>query len=277
MTKFDKIYKEILRNIIENGAEEFHGRTAKNVMSLPGVCFSVDLEKDGFPLTTLREISVRSFIAEQVWFLQGGKDTSFLRKFTKIWDLFTEPNGEVAAAYGWRWRKAFNRDQLWWAISLLKTDPSSRHGVVVTWDPREDGYGGKEKKNVPCPFAFTINIIGGRLHMQNMVRSNDMVLGFPFDVAGFALLQCILAQEIGVKPGVYTHFISNAHIYEDHYAAAREIIARENIHEKISISLPLDTLKKAESKEMSLVEDISSRVRRQYNPMPKIAGLKISI
>jgi thymidylate synthase len=158
---------------------------------------------------------------------------------------------------------------------LLKKDPSSRHGVVVTWDPSSDGLGGTSKGNVPCPYTFTVNIIGGRLNMMNVVRSNDMILGFPHDVAGFALLQCILAQELGVEPGVYTHIIANAHVYDIHYEAAKEMISRKLDVPKITIQLPANSYQRAEARDTSLVEEINDALVAQYEPAERIKGLKI--
>ena len=276
MTKFDSLYKEILARIVKDGVREVNTRTGHEVAALPGVHFSIDIEKEGFPLLTLRKIPVKMFVAEQIWFISGArKPADFLRDFTKIWDMFTNPADVVTVAYGYRWRKHFGRDQLGLLMQHLKKDPTSRHGVVITWDPASDGLGGTIKKNVPCPFAFTVNIIGGRLNLHNIVRSNDMVLGFPSDVAGFALLQCILAQKLGVKVGVYSHSISNAHMYDNQYAAVTEMLERTNDHPAINVVLPKNSFDRAERKDTKLVEEISASFASQYNPLPAISGLQI--
>jgi thymidylate synthase len=216
------------------------------------------------------------FVAEQVWFISGArKPADFLRDFTKIWDAFTNPADTVTVAYGYRWRKHFGRDQLGLLVKHLKEDPTSRHGVVVTWDPAGDGLGGTLRKNVPCPYTFTATIIGGRLHFHNIVRSNDMVLGFPSDVAGFALLQCILAQKLGVKPGVYSHSISNAHIYDNQYDAVKELTARKSKQKKVAVELPKHSYDRAEKKDHKLVEEIVSTIVGQYEPLAPIGGLQI--
>ncbi len=276
MTKFDEIYPGLLKKIMEEGIEETNERTGHKTKAIPGLTFSLDIEKDGFPLLTLRKIPIKMFVAEQVWFISAGrKPEEFLRDFTKIWDGFTNPGDVVTVAYGYRWRKHFGRDQLGLLIALLKKEPSSRHGVIITWDPSSDGLGGTAKKNVPCPYTFTVNIIGGKLHLHNIVRSNDMLLGMPADVAGFALLQCILAQELGVTPGIYTHSISNAHIYDIHYDAANEMISRKNDHKKVVIHLPANTFQRSEKRDRELVEEISSDIMSQYTPMDPIPGIKI--
>jgi thymidylate synthase len=276
MTPFDTIYQNLLKDIMKRGIAEKNARTGHETKALPGLTFSIDISKEGFPLLTLREIPIQLFVAEQAWFISGSrKPADFLRQFTKVWDIFTNPGDVVTVAYGYRWRKHFGRDQLKLLVSLLKKDPSSRHGVIVTWDPSADGLGGITKKNVPCPYTFTVNIIGGKLHLHNVVRSNDMILGFPHDVAGFALLQCILAQELGVQPGIYTHTISNAHIYDIHYPTAKEIISRKNTHKKVSLTLPQKSFSRAEKKDITLVKEITTSFKKQYKPAPAIKGLKI--
>ncbi len=278
MTKFDQVYKDLIRKILDEGIEELNVRTGKKTKALPGITFSIDLEKDGLPILTLRKNPLKSPIAETLWFISGSKKPDeFLRKFTKMWDPFLESDGTLAAAYGWRWRHAFGRDQLDALVKLLTADPSSRHGVVVTWDPREDGYGGIPKKNVPCPYTWTVNIIGGRLHLHNIIRSNDMMLGCPFDTLGFSLLANILAQKLGVRPGIYTHSISNAHIYDNHYEGAKELVSRTNDHTNIMLKLPENAYDRACNMDEALVPEILEPLMAQYNPLPQIEGLSIAV
>ena len=278
MNTFDSLYQTIIKNILENGHRDINERTGAETAALPGISFSIDIEKDGFPLLSLRKIPIKMWIAEQIWFISGEqRPDHFLQKYTKIWDLFTEDDGTVAAAYGYRWRKHFGRDQLEELVQLLEKDPSSRHGVVVTWDPGDDGLLGKKKKNVPCPYTFTVNIIGGRLHLHNIVRSNDMILGLPADAAGFALLQMILAQRLGVKPGIYTHSISNAHIYKNHYDGAYEMIGRENMQEALHFSLPENFYERAKEQDDTLVSELFQTIKKIYQPQAKIEGLSITL
>ncbi len=280
MTTFDIIYKNLIKKIMEDGIEELNERTGHKIKILPGLTFQTDIGKDGFPVLTLRKNPIRSPIAEQVWFITGDKDTEFLRKYTKMWDEFIEEDGTITSAYGYRWRHHFKRDQLDQLIKHLTEEPHSRQGVVITWDPSDDGLYGKGlkatyKKNAPCPFAFTVNIIGGRLHLHNIIRSNDMMLGCPFDTFGFSLLMCTLAQKLGVKPGIYTHTISNAHIYDTHYEGAIELIKRENDHPNIYPILPNNIYDRAEKKDETLVDEIFQSFKPFYNPSEPIEGLDI--
>ncbi|MBW3569007.1 thymidylate synthase [Candidatus Parcubacteria bacterium] len=273
---FDLIYQDLLGKILNEGTREVNARTGHETAASFGLNFSIDIEKDGFPLLTLRKIPLKLFIAEQIWFISGArKPEIFLRNFTKIWDDFTNPGDVVTVAYGYRWRRHFGRDQLGKLVELLAKDPSSRQGVVITWDPASDGLGGVSKGNVPCPYTFVVNIICGRLHFMNVVRSNDMILGFPHDVAGFALLQVILAQKLGVKPGIYSHTIANAHIYDTHYSAAEEMIRRKVSAKKIKVVLPEKSYQRAQSKDTKLVVEIFDNINQQYRPKEAIKGLKI--
>ncbi len=278
MAHFDLLYQNLLRDIQEHGIQDVNKRTGHETKAIPGAQFSIDLEKEGFPLLTLRKIPIQAFIAEQTWFISGSrKPADLLRDFTKIWDVFTNPGDVVTVAYGYRWRRHFGRDQLKLLIDLLKNDASSRHGVIVTWDPSSDGLGGPARKNVPCPFTFTVNIIGGRLHLHNIIRSNDIILGLPFDAAGFAFLACVLAQKLGVRPGIYTHSISNAHIYDNHYFAIPELLRRPADHPMIHLHLPEKSFERAEKKYPDLIREVSAHLEAQYHPGDPIKGLKIAL
>jgi thymidylate synthase len=276
MTKFDEIYKELVSNIMNNGITEFSERTGHETRTIVGAHFQIDIEKDGFPLLTTIKTPIKMFVAEQIWFVSGArKPEDFLRDYTHIWDEFTNPGDVVTVAYGYRWRKHFGRDQLGLLIELLKNEPSSRQAVVVTWDPAQDGLSLVKKRNVPCPYTFTVNIVGGRLHLHNIVRSNDIMLGCRADVAGFALLQCMLAQKLGVRPGIYSHSISNAHIYDTHFEGAKELMTRINSHGPIKLTLPPDSFDRAEKKDPQLLEEVVENIQTQYNPMEQIKGLKL--
>ena len=273
--EFDIQYAQILREILENGISEKNERTGHVCHSLPGVTMKFDLEK-GFPLLTLRRIPLKVFIAEQIWFLMGHKNLAFLQRFTKIWDDFAEENNCVESAYGYRWRKHFGRDQMGGLLKLLKEDPTSRHGVILMWDPSDDGLiDGTKKKNVPCPFCYTAQIMGGKLCLHLVIRSNDMMLGNPHDVAGFALLAYFLAEKLKVAPGYLTVSISNAHIYDIHEEKAREIVGREIKHGPIPFICPGNALDRAEEGDEGLVDEIFQQIKTSYKPQEKVGKMEI--
>lgn len=274
MHQFDIQYKEALRKIMNEGFEEYNERTGHKTMVLPGVTFEIDKT---FPLLTLRKIPIRIFVAEQIWFIMGCDDPDiFLNKYTKIWEDFREADGKIASAYGNRMRKHFGRDQLKDLIEHLTKEKGSRHGVVVFWDPADDGLGtGTKKKNVPCPYTFTANVIDNKLHFHLIIRSNDMILGCPHDMAGFSLMQAILAAKIGCATGKMTYSISNAHIYDVHYEQAREIIERENDHSSIIFEAQKDYFDRAEKGDDTLFEEIVEKLTSQYKPLPPIKGMEL--
>jgi len=274
MTEFDRKYSDCLRQILEHGIEETNERTGHKVKAIPGMHFQVE---NGFPLLSLRKIAPRVFAAEQVWFMLGSrKPVEFIDQYTKIWNDFTNINGVVNSAYGFRWRYYFGRDQIGLLVKLLEKEPSSRQGVVITWDAADDGLNPElKKKNVPSPISFTVNIIGDKLHLHSIFRSNDMVVGCPFDVAGFALLQRILAARLGVGVGVYSHSISNAHIYDVHYAAAEELIRRSGQEKEIELNAQPDWFSRAEAGDVKLVDEVVELLEAQYQPAPPIKGLPV--
>jgi len=273
-TQYDEQFRAAVLKIMNEGFDEYNERTGHTCKVLPGVTFELDT---GFPLLTLRKIPIKLFVAEQIWYIMGSRNPDdFVNKFTGIWKDFTEEDGTIPAAYGHRWRSAFGREKLGLLVKHLQENPGSRHGVVITWDPREDGLGNPEsKKNVPCPYTWTANIIGNKLHIHSVIRSNDMMLGCPHDVAGFYLLLCVVAAKLGVKPGKLTHTISNAHIYDIHFQHAWELVERNNDHPPLQFESQADHYDRAEAGDESLVQEIVDQLQKNYNPLGPIKGMKI--
>ncbi len=275
LNPFDVQYKQLLRDVLTHGTPEENKRTGHVCHSLAGATMRFDLA-DGFPLLTLRRIPLKVFIAEQIWFLMGEKKLDFLQQFTKIWDDFAEEDNTISSAYGYRWRRHFWRDQIGGLVQLLEEDKSSRHGVVVMWDPSDDGLAnGTAKKNVPCPFTFTVQVLGGRLCLHLVIRSNDMMLGNPHDVAGFALLAHLLAERLSVPVGILTVSISNAHIYDIHLPQAKELIARSVEHEPVALACPQNAFARAESGDETLVEELFQQLKKNYAPQPSLGKMPI--
>ncbi len=275
LNEFDVQYAAMLKDILENGIDWKNERTGHVCKSLPGMTMKFDLN-EGFPLLTLRKIPLKVFIAEQVWFLMGRKNLEWLQQFTKIWDDFAEENNCVESAYGFRWRAHFGRDQIDGLVKLLQDDPTSRHGVILMWDPADDGLAsGTKKKNVPCPYTFTVQVIGGKLCLHLVIRSNDMMLGNPHDTAGFALLAEFLAEKLGVEKGFLTVSISNAHIYDIHFEQAQEIVDRAVSHAPVKFECPKGAFDRAENGDAELVTEIFDQFMEQYDPQESLGRMKI--
>lgn len=218
---FDKIYIELLSLINDQPLVE-NQRTNTKTKSIWGHSFRWDMKF--YPLLNCRQMYNKTGSAELAWMLSGTKDISFMRKYSKIWDKFTDDDNdnEISTAYGHRWRHAFGVDQLKNIIEKLKVDPSSRQQVLMTWDPRVDNVA--QAKNIPCPFCAVIGIVNGKLNLHLTVRSNDCVIGLPYDALVYTLLGNSLAKELGIPAGDLFYSIANAHIYDVHLPAIEPLL-----------------------------------------------------
>ncbi len=277
MTTFDRVYLDALGRIYHEGETVQNERTGFSTRAIPGVTYELQ-PASGFPLLTVRKMFPKFFCAETVWFIAGHKHAGFLQQFTKGWDSFLEADGTVETAYGYRWRHHFGRDQLIELVEHLREEPTSRQGVVIMWDPSDDGLRAPKKKNVPCPFTWTVNIIGGKLNLHVVIRSNDMVLGNPNDTADFALLQAMLAQELAVAVGKLTVSISHAHIYENQFEAVEDILGREVVvHPEIICQLPQHSFQRALEADATLVTELIEMFQCQYNPGAAMKKVQIAL
>jgi len=272
MSRYDEQYRQALGLVLDQPAE-LNMRTGKAVRAYAGLSMRIDLEDDGFPLLSLRKMPM-SFVPEVMWILSGTKDAKWLSAHTKIWDAFKDEDGSIGVAYGYRIRQSFGVDQLDEVVRKLDEDPSTRHGVVQIWDASEDLT--IPRKNIPCPVMFTVGLIRGRLNLHLVIRSNDMVLGHPTDVAGFALLAHMLAQRLGAVPGVMTVSISNAHVYEDQVPFAEEMCRRESRTDEVRLSLPGSSYSRACSLDGELLGEIKAGVHG-YRPGEAMKGIPIAL
>lgn len=211
---FNLEYLKLLDRIFKLGDEDFNQRTSTRIYFRLHEQVSHDF--GGIPILSHRKVFPHIAMAELMWTLSGVKDISWLVQHTSIWSKFAN-NNEVEAAYGWRWRKAFGRDQLQLAIDALKKDPSDRQVVVMAWDPREDALGSPKKANVPCPLGFSLQAHDYILNMQVYQRSSDVICGLPYDMLMYSLLLDLLSAILGMSPGRVSFSLSHAHIYEKHY------------------------------------------------------------
>jgi thymidylate synthase len=178
----------------------------------------------------------------------------------------------VKAAYGYRWRCHFGRDQLRLAIEALRRDPTDRRVYVSAWDPSIDGLGELGQRNVPCPTSFSLSVTGGELHSSLFLRSSDVFVGLPYDVMGHALLMDAVAHELRLKPGVMHVTLAHAHLYEDHWDMAAEALRQEPVLP--AMPLPGWTVSQIERAPDDYVlryaEEARQRVWPAYNPKPHV-------
>jgi len=183
---------------------------------------------DGFPVLTTKKLHLRSIIIELLWFLRGDTNVEWLREHrVSIWDEWADEHGDLGPVYGkqWRdWEAADGRhiDQIAELVALIRRDPNSRRQIVTAWNPGDI----PRMKLAPCHCLFQTAVIGNRLHMQLYQRSCDVFLGVPFNIASYALLLMILAQQCDLEPGSFVWTGGDVHIYSNHFEQVAEQLKR---------------------------------------------------
>lgn len=221
-------YLEMVEDILLNG-EERSDRTGQGTISIFGMQKKYDLSK-GFPLVTTKRIIFDSVVKELLWFISGSTNTKDLG--CGIWDQWADEYGSLGPIYGSQWRGweganpyygSSEYDQLTDLLSGIKNDPFSRRHIVSAWNVGQLA----DMRLAPCHCFFQCYVTPrGTLDLQMYQRSADMALGVPFNIASYALLTHMLAKECGLKPGVFTHSIGDAHIYKNHIEGLKEQLSR---------------------------------------------------
>jgi thymidylate synthase len=222
-----KAYLELLRQVRDSGARK-GDRTGTGTLSLFGSQMRFDLAQ-GFPLVTTKKVHVRSIIYELLWFLRGETNVQWLHEHgVSIWDEWAGPNGELGPVYGKQWRAWLapdgrSIDQIQQAVQQLRTNPDSRRIIVSAWNVGEL----HQMKLMPCHAFFQFYVANGRLSCQLYQRSADMFLGVPFNIASYALLTHILAQQCDLQLGELVWTGGDCHLYLNHLEQANLQLQRE--------------------------------------------------
>jgi thymidylate synthase len=222
-----KQYHDLLRHLLDHGAPKTD-RTGTGTRSVFGWQMRFDL-REGFPLVTTKKLHLKSIVHELLWFLSGDTNVRYLREHgVTIWDEWADAAGELGPVYGaqWRrWKAADGReiDQIQRAVELLRTDPDSRRIIVNAWNVGELG----RMALTPCHALFQFYVAGGRLSCQLYQRSADVFLGVPFNIASYALLTHMVAQQVDLDVGEFIWTGGDTHLYVNHVEQARTQLARE--------------------------------------------------
>jgi len=221
-----KEYLEALRRIRTEGARKTD-RTHTGTLSLFAQQMRFDLTR-GFPLVTTKKVHLRSLVYELLWFLRGETNVAWLREHgVSIWDEWADAAGELGPVYGrqWRaWASADGRhiDQIAQAVALLKSNPDSRRILVSAWNVGE-----LERMHLmPCHAFFQLYVADRRLSLQVYQRSADMFLGVPFNIASYALLTHLFAQQCDLEPAELIWTGGDCHLYLNHLEQADEQLSR---------------------------------------------------
>ena len=219
-----KSYLDLVSHVLKNGTKK-NNRTGTGTLMVFGYHYKINLQ-DGFPIITTKKVYFKSIIHELLWYLSGETHIRNLRKHTKIWDAWTseEKNWEVGKMYGYQWvnwdkyeskngtlqHKHINQIQN--VIDLIKENPNSRRMVISAWNPSVLN----EIALPSCHAFFIFNVTNGKLNCHLTQRSGDIALGIPFNLACYATLTQMIAQETNLELGEFSHYINDAHIYENH-------------------------------------------------------------
>lgn len=211
-----KQYLDLLRTIKSNGARK-GDRTGTGTLSIFGHQMRFDL-RQGFPVLTTKKLHLRSIIHELLWFLSGDTNIKYLRENgVTIWDEWADENGDLGPVYGAQWRSwetasGDHVDQIRTAVDLIRTDPNSRRIIVNAWNVGE-----LEKMALsPCHALFQFYVADGRLSCQLYQRSADVFLGVPFNIASYALLTHMMAQQTDLDVGDFVWTGGDCHLYLNH-------------------------------------------------------------
>jgi len=222
-------YLTLLRDVVENGTDK-SDRTGVGTRSVFGRQVRFDLSK-GFPLVTTKKIHLKSVIYELLWFLSGSTDNNWLRaQGVTIWDEWATEAGDLGPIYGRQWRSwlcpdGSAVDQLAELVEAIGRNPDSRRLVVSAWNPAdlpEEGISPRENARrgrmalAPCHCLFQFYVVGGKLSCQLYQRSADLFLGVPFNIASYALLTHMVAQQCELAAGDFVHTFGDLHLYANH-------------------------------------------------------------
>jgi thymidylate synthase len=225
-------YEDLLRDILATGHRRTD-RTGTGTLGVFGRQMRFDLSSS-FPLLTTKRVHFKSVAIELLWFLRGGSNVRWLQeRGVTIWDEWADENGDLGPVYGVQWRswprpEGGSIDQLARVIDSLRQRPDSRRHIVTAWNPAEV----EQMALPPCHALFQFHVEPvqdgpDRLSCQLYQRSADMFLGVPFNIASYALLTRLVADQVGMAPGEFVWTGGDCHIYENHMDQVRLQLSRE--------------------------------------------------
>ena len=219
-------YLELLRHIRDHGASK-GDRTGTGTLSVFGHQMRFDLAA-GFPLVSTKQLHLKSIIYELLWFLRGETNVGYLREHgVTIWDEWADEHGDLGPVYGKQWRSwptsGGNVDQLANVVEQIKKNPDSRRLIVSAWNVGELD----RMALLPCHALFQFYVAAGRLSCQLYQRSADVLLGVPFNIASYALLTHMVAQQCDLAAGDFVWTGGDCHLYLNHLEQADLQLSRE--------------------------------------------------
>ena len=219
-------YLEMMRHLLEHGARK-DDRTGTGTLSVFGYQMRFDLAA-GFPLVTTKKVHLKSIIHELLWFLQGSTNVGYLREHgVTIWDEWADAEGNLGPVYGFQWRSwpapgGAAIDQMADVVAQIRRNPDSRRLIVSAWNVADI----PRMALAPCHALFQFYVVDGRLSCQLYQRSADTFLGVPFNIASYALLTHMVAEQCDLQPGEFIWTGGDCHLYLNHLDQVRTQLAR---------------------------------------------------
>lgn len=254
----DKQYSALLADVLYNGVDK-SDRTGTGTKSVFHRTIRVNLA-DGFPLLTTKRVHFKSVAYELLWLLSGSDNIKFLTdNGVRIWNEWSNEEGSLGRTYGVQWRD-FNgkTDQIADVVESIKNNPDSRRHLVSAWNPAEISMTALP----PCHYSFQFQVLNGKLNCIFNMRSTDVFLGLPFNIASYALLTHMMAHVTGLEPGELVYSGADVHIYSNHIEQVKEQLSREERE--------LPTLKFARTVDNIFDFKFEDFVIEGYNPHPTI-------
>jgi len=220
-------YLDFMRQVRNTGTRKTD-RTGTGTLSVFGHQMRFDLSK-GFPLVTTKKLHLKSIVHELLWFLQGSTNIQYLKENgVSIWDEWADENGNLGPVYGSQWRSwptpdGQHIDQISQLMDQIRNNPDSRRLIVSAWNVAEI----PQMKLPPCHAMFQFYVADGKLSCQLYQRSADIFLGVPFNIASYALLTHMIAQQTGLIPGDFIWTGGDCHLYSNHLEQVETQLSRE--------------------------------------------------
>jgi thymidylate synthase len=258
-----KQYLDLLALVRREGVKRTD-RTGVGTLGIFGHQMRFDLEA-GFPMLTTKELHLKSIVHELLWFLSGSTNILYLKENgVRIWDEWADENGELGPVYGKQWRNwptpdGRHIDQIAEVVKQLRTNPDSRRIIVSAWNVGEL----EQMKLMPCHAFFQFYVSDKRLSCQLYQRSADIFLGVPFNIASYALLTHMLAQQCDLDVGDFIWTGGDCHLYSNHLEQVDEQLAR------VPLSLPKLTLARRPSSIFDYAFEDFQLVNYQHHPAIK--------
>lgn len=219
-------YETLLQHVLTHGAIK-DDRTGTGTLSLFGYQMRFDLS-EGFPLVTTKRVHFKSIVAELLWMLSGSTNVKDLQaRGCTIWNEWAQADGSLGPVYGHQWRSwaapdGSTIDQITQVVRAIRVNPASRRHVVSAWNVADL----PDMALAPCHALFQFDVTGGKLSCQLYQRSADLFLGVPFNIASYALLTHMIAQQCDLEVGDFIWTGGDCHIYRNHLQQALEQVRR---------------------------------------------------